>query len=124
MTGAAARRRGDEGGATAFACIALAGLIVLTVVIAQVGAAVVARHRAQAAADLGALAAAGLLTEGPEAGCAEAGTLAKRMGVSVRQCEVEQWDVVVVVVAEVSFGVFGARTVSATARAGPVDESE
>ncbi|GEM35467.1 hypothetical protein NN3_64740 [Nocardia neocaledoniensis NBRC 108232] len=123
MTGASTRRTNHEGGATAFACVALAGLIVLTVVIAQVGAAVVARHRAQAAADLGSLAAASLLTEGPEAGCAEAGTLARRMGVSVRRCVVEQWDVVVAVEAEVSFGVFGARTVSATARAGPVDES-
>lgn len=123
MTGARTRRTNDEGGATAFACIALAGLIVLTLVIAQLGAVVVARHRAQAAADLGALAAASLLTAGAEAGCAEAGTLGRRMGMGVRRCVVEQWDVVVVVEADVSFGVFGARTVSAAARAGPVAES-
>ncbi|MFE3546597.1 Rv3654c family TadE-like protein [Nocardia sp. NPDC059177] len=115
--------RGDGGGATAFACIALAGLICLTVLVGQVGAVVVARHRAQAAADLGALAAAGLLVEGAEAGCAEAGVVAGRMGVGVRRCVVQQWDVVVGVEANVSFGVFGVRTVVASARAGPVDES-
>ncbi|MFC4124271.1 Rv3654c family TadE-like protein [Nocardia rhizosphaerae] len=113
----------DAGGATVFACVALAGLLGLTLVIGQVGAVVVARHRAQAAADLGALAAASVLTEGADVGCAEAGEVARRMAVRVRRCAVEQWDVVVVVAADTSFGVFGVRTVSAAARAGPVEES-
>ncbi|WP_336087603.1 Rv3654c family TadE-like protein [Nocardia sp. SSK8] len=115
-------RGGDLGGASALACFALAGLICLTVVVGQVGAAVAARHRAQAAADLGALAAAGRLVEGADAGCAVAGEVAGRMGVGVRGCVVEQWDVMVQVRAEVSFGVFGVRTVVASARAGPVEE--
>lgn len=115
--------RADRGGATAFACFALAGLIVATLLVGHVGSVVAARHRAQAAADLGALAAAGRLVEGADAGCAAAGEVAGRMGAAVGRCAVEQWDVVVAVRAEVSFGVFGMRTVAATARAGPVDES-
>ncbi|WP_278260611.1 Rv3654c family TadE-like protein [Nocardia sp. AG03] len=119
-------RRGaeaDRGGATAFACFALAGLIAVTLLVGNVGAVVVARHRAQAGADLAALAAAGRLVEGADAGCAMAGEVAGRMGVRVGRCAVEQWDVVVVVRTEVAFGAFGRRAVVATARAGPVDES-
>ncbi|MFD6455746.1 Rv3654c family TadE-like protein [Nocardia sp. NPDC060220] len=104
--------------------MALAGLICLTLLVGQVGVAVVARHRAQGAADLGALAAAGLLAESAETACGEAGEIARRMGVRVRRCSVAQWDVVVDVEANVSAGVFGMRTVQASARAGPVEENE
>ncbi|MGY0502752.1 Rv3654c family TadE-like protein [Nocardia sp. FBN12] len=114
---------GDGGGATVFVCVVLAALICFTLVVAQVGAVVVARHRAQGAADLGALGAAVVLVEGAEAGCAEAGEVARRMGVRVRRCLVAQWDVVVDVEANVSAGVFGVRTVRASARAGPVEEN-
>ncbi len=106
-----------------FVCVALAALICFTLVIAQVGAVVVARHRAQGAADLGALAAAVVLVEGADAGCAQAGEVARRMAAEVRRCVVAQWDVVVDVEANVSAGVFGARTVRACARAGPVEEN-
>ncbi|MGW6729877.1 Rv3654c family TadE-like protein [Nocardia sp. NPDC055029] len=124
MIGSVARRLArDAGGATAFACLALAGLIALTMVIGQMGVVVVARHRAQAAADLGALGAASVLAEGAEAACAEAVEVARRMGERVRRCTVAQWDVVVAVEANASFGVFGVRTVSAAARAGPVADS-
>ncbi|MDO3650712.1 Rv3654c family TadE-like protein [Nocardia mangyaensis] len=124
--GATARTGGltsDAGGATAFACIALAALIALTLLISQVGVAVVARHRAQAAADLGALAAVGLLVEGPEAGCAQATELARRMGARVARCVVEHWDVEVTVEVTVTLGIFGNRTVRVAARAGPVDDT-
>ncbi|WP_312032661.1 Rv3654c family TadE-like protein [Nocardia coubleae] len=114
---------GDQGGATAFACIALAGLICSTLMVGQVGAVVVARHRVQAAADLGALAAAGALVEGAEVGCAEADDVARRMGARVSRCEVEQWDAVVTVERQVGLGVFGVRSVVGAARAGPVEES-
>ena len=124
MTGARVRvPAGDAGGATVFACTALAALIALTLVIGQVCAVVVGRHRAQAAADLGAMGAASVLAEGAEAACAEAVEVGRRMGVRVARCVAEQWDVVVAVEANASFGVFGARTIAAAARAGPVDES-
>ncbi|MGV9301526.1 Rv3654c family TadE-like protein, partial [Amycolatopsis sp. NPDC003676] len=92
-------------------------------VIGQVGVVVVARHRAQAAADLGALGAASVLAEGAEAACAEAAEVGRRMGARVARCVVEQWDVVVVVEANATFGVFGVHVIAAAARAGPVDES-
>lgn len=63
--------RGEAGAATVFAALALAGLLGLTVLVGQVGAAVVARHRVQAAADLAALAAAGALVYGAVEACAE-----------------------------------------------------
>lgn len=116
-------RKGERGSATAFVCLALTALIALTVLIAQIGATVAARHRAQSAADLAALAAAGLLIDGPDAGCAEAAALARRMSARVDRCQVEQWDAVVTVTATTSFGAFGKRVVSAAARAGPVDAS-
>ncbi|GAB2652588.1 Rv3654c family TadE-like protein [Nocardia goodfellowii] len=114
---------GDErGGATVLACLALAGLIAVTLLISQVGAAVVARHRVQAAADLAALAGAGALGEGVEAGCAAAGDIARLMRARVRTCSVSQWDVTVTAERNVPMGLFGARVVSAIARAGPVED--
>ncbi|MFI7664461.1 Rv3654c family TadE-like protein [Nocardia sp. NPDC049526] len=123
--GGAGRRgvtvRRDEGVATVFACLALAALIGATLLIAQVGAVVVARHRAQAAVDLAALAAAGELARGADVGCTEAGEIARRMGVRIQQCEVVQWDATVTVEGNVPMGLLGKRTVRAVARAGPVE---
>lgn len=113
--------RRDEGVATVFACLALAALIGATLLIAQVGIVVVARHRAQAAADLAALAAAGGLAHGADVGCAEAEEIARRMGVWIQQCEVVQWDATVTVEGNVPMGLLGKRTVHAVARAGPVE---
>lgn len=116
------RGRADDGGATVLACLALAGLIGATLLVSQVGVVVVARHRVQAAADLGALAAAGALEQGAEAGCAQAIELARRMRVRIRECEVAQWDATVTVEGNVPIGLFGNRTVRAVARAGPVED--
>uniref|UniRef100_UPI0035A2499D Rv3654c family TadE-like protein n=1 Tax=Nocardia pseudovaccinii TaxID=189540 RepID=UPI0035A2499D len=113
--------RRDDGVATVFACLALAALIGATLLIAQVGSVVVARHRAQAAADLAALAAAGELARGADVGCAEGAEIARRMGVRIQQCEVVQWDVIVTVEGNVPMGLLGKRTVRAVARAGPVE---
>ncbi|WP_433758299.1 Rv3654c family TadE-like protein [Nocardia sp. CA-135398] len=114
--------RRDEGVATVFACLALAALIGATLLIAQLGAVVVARHRAQSAADLAALAAAGELMHGADAGCAEAGEIARRMGVRIQNCEVVQWDATVTVERNVPMGLLGKQTVRAVARAGPVED--
>ncbi|MGW5312432.1 Rv3654c family TadE-like protein [Nocardia thailandica] len=113
--------RGDRGGATVAACLALAGLLCATVLVGQVGVVVVARHRAQAAADLGALAGAAALAAGPAEACARAAEPAPWMGAVLRRCVVEQWDVEVSVEVETELGVLGTRTVWGIARAGPVD---
>ncbi len=82
---------------------------------AYVGSAVVARHRAQAAADLAALAGAARLPAGAAAACARATAVAREMRVDDARCEVDALDVVVAVRVAVAFG--GAAR--AAARAGP-----
>ena len=100
----------------------MAGLIAMTVACAYVGAAVVARHRVQAAADLAALAAAGRLTHGAAAACAHAAAVADAMDTRVVECSVTGVDVVVAVELTVTLGRLGPGTARAVARAGPVDE--
>jgi secretion/DNA translocation related TadE-like protein len=80
------------------------------------GSVVVARHRAQAAADLAALAAAARLPAGVAAACTRAAAVARRMNVDDAGCRVDGLDVVITV--RVAVAVAGAA--QATARAGPV----
>ncbi len=82
-----------------------------------IGSAVVARHRAQAAADLGALAAAGRLPAGPDAACVVATQLIRRMRADRVDCTLQGLDVVVTVEVTLPFAAFG--TARAAARAGP-----
>jgi secretion/DNA translocation related TadE-like protein len=98
-------------------------VILLTITIGgvYVGSAVIARHRAQAAADLAAVAAAVNLVEGAPAACSRASALALAMSTAVTQCVVEDLDVVVTVEASVPLGRFAAGPARATARAGPVE---
>lgn len=82
-----------------------------------VGSVVVARHRAQAAADLAALAAAGRLPAGPDAACAWATKLAREMRADHVECTVQGLDVVVTV--QIALPYTGWGTARAAARAGP-----
>ena len=93
----------------------VAVLLCVTGAGAYLGSVVVARHRAQAAADLAALAAAARLPSGPAAACARASALAGEMGVDDTRCEADDLDVVITVRVRVVFA--GAAT--ASARAGP-----
>jgi secretion/DNA translocation related TadE-like protein len=107
----------DRGSASLVAVAMMAVLLAFTVGGVYVGSAVIARHRAQAAADLAALAAAGRLAEGADAACAQASVVAQAMRTAVTQCVVEDLDVVVTVEAPVALGVWG--PARAAARAGP-----
>ena len=97
-------------------------MIVIVVTIAlvgvRVGSAVIARHRAQAAADLAALAAAARLPSGPAAACQAALDVTAAMGAELAGCAVEELDVVVGVVVDVGGWIGG--QAHASARAGPV----
>nr|WP_235616587.1 Rv3654c family TadE-like protein [Mycobacterium montefiorense] len=84
---------------------------------AYLGSVVVARHRAQAAADLAALAAAARLPAGTGAACVRASAVARAMRVDDVVCRVDDLDVVVIVHVAVPF----AGVAQAAARAGPVD---
>lgn len=113
--------RNDEGGVTVLAAFALAALLVILVAVVHVGSAVGGRHRAQAAADLSALAAAGALDRGIADACAAGGVIVERMGAVMTSCVVENWDVVVGVSITLPLGQFGLRDAVAAARAGPVE---
>jgi secretion/DNA translocation related TadE-like protein len=86
---------------------------------AYLGSVVVARHRAQAAADLAALAAAARLASGVAAACGRATAVAREMRVDDAECAVDGLDVIVTVRVAVGF----AGVARAAARAGPVGSS-
>jgi secretion/DNA translocation related TadE-like protein len=88
----------------------MAVLLAFTVGGFHIGSAVVARHRAQAAADLAALAAAARVPEGAAAACDKASVIAQAMSVAVVDCAVDALDVVITV---------RAGKAHAAARAGP-----
>jgi secretion/DNA translocation related TadE-like protein len=99
----------------------MAVLMVLTIGGAVVGSAVIARHRAQAAADLAALSAAGRLASGPDAACASAASLSAAMAAAMATCTLDELDVVVTVEVPVGLGRWGVHVARASARAGPDD---
>lgn len=99
----------------------VAALLSITGGSVYLGAAVVARHRAQAAADLAALAAAARLAAGPETACAQAKAVARQMRVSTTGCDVDDLDVVVTVDVRLAVGGWG--SARAAARAGPADKA-
>ncbi|WP_236147319.1 Rv3654c family TadE-like protein [Mycolicibacterium sp. CH28] len=97
----------------------IAALVALTLLGVEIGSAVVARHRAQAAADLAALAAAIWLPRGVDVACREAAGVSSAMRAVVTGCVVEDLDVVVTV--DVATGRLPGGRARAAARAGPVD---
>lgn len=94
----------------------VAVLLFITAAGVYVGSVVVARHRAQAAADLGALAGAAALPQGASVACARARAVVSAMRVRDVECVVQDLDLVVSV--EIAVPVAGAAR--AGARAGPV----
>lgn len=99
----------------------MAVVLAATVGAVHIGSAVVARHRAQAAADMAALAAATVLPAGPDAACEKATTLARAMGATATSCSVDGLDVVVTVDVPMALGEWGVGPAHAVARAGPTD---
>lgn len=111
------RSRDDRGAATVVAAAAVAVLLFVTAAGVYLGSVVAARHRAQAAADLGALAGAAALPQGVSVACARATSVVRQMRVRAVECVVQDLDVVVSV--EVAVPAVG--VARAAARAGPVD---
>lgn len=114
------RREDERGAATVVAAMAMTLLVALTAAGVYLGAAVVARHRAQAAADLAAVTGATMLVGGPVSACEQAAAVAARMGAHLTACDITGLDVVVSVDVEVNLGRFAAGPARAQARAGPV----
>ncbi|AQT81998.1 hypothetical protein B1R94_26175 [Mycolicibacterium litorale] len=111
-------RADDRGAATVLAAVLIVVLVAVTLGGVHLGSAVVARHRAQAAADLAALAAAIWLPGGSAAACREAAGVSRAVGATLSACTVEDLDVVVTIDV-VTGGLTGGRA-QAKARAGPV----
>ena len=98
--------RRDEAGVVTLWGVAMIGLLALVAVVAFALVGVVAGHRrAQAAADLAALAGAQALRDGGDA-CASAARLAARNDGELPRCGVDQWSVEVAVLVRVP-GLFG-----------------
>ena len=113
--------RGDAGSATVWVLATGIVLVLAAVAFAMAGAATVARHRAQAAADLAALAGALLAGDGEEAACQRAADVSARNGARLADCRLEGFDVVVAV--EVAPArIVGIGVARGAARAGPVED--
>ena len=109
----------DRGSAAVYVLAAAALVIAAGVAEAEVGAAVVARHRAATAADLGALAAASTALRGGPAACAVADRVAKANAARLSGCALVGVDAVVTTTVRPA-GIAAAWGVAqVTARAGP-----
>lgn len=114
--------RDDRGYATIVGAFAVAALAATVIAFLYIGGAVTARHRAQSAADLAALAAAADHVRAAPNPCDTARRLvaAQQTGARLQQCTVEDIDVLVSVAVRIHLGPFGIRDATAQARAGPV----
>lgn len=108
----------DRGAATVVACVGAVVLLVVTGLAVHVGAAVLARQRAEAGADLAALAGAAQLLRGAGFACAAADEVARANGVVVTGCRTDGLDLLVEVAVDVG-GALGGAAVG-RARAGPI----
>lgn len=110
----------DRGSATIW--VLAVGVVIVLVGLfgAALGAARTARQQARVAADFGALAGAGHALDGEAAACRTAGEVARANGARLAACRLDGLDVLVSTQVTVSPLPWLTRTVTATARAGPV----
>ncbi|WP_286150365.1 Rv3654c family TadE-like protein [Mycobacterium sp. 1164985.4] len=113
------RVRADRGSTSLIGAVMIAAVVTTAVGAGYLGVAVTARHRAQATADLAALAAAHRFASGIEEACTWAAAVADAMRTEMVQCEADDLDIVVAVQVPVVLGRFGVGTARALARAGP-----
>jgi secretion/DNA translocation related TadE-like protein len=116
----AAQSEADDGSATIWSVGGIAVLLLVAAAVLTMGSVVQTRHRATAAADLAALAAATYAPDGPPAACDRARWVTDQMRVHLASCVVTGWDALV----EVSVGLPGELSrfgqVTEHSRAGPV----
>jgi len=112
--------RDDRGVATVYACLGIVVLLAITGLGVRLGAATLARQRAETGADLAALAGAAKVLQGPDVVCANVVRVAVANGVEVQTCSVVGTEVLVTVIARAGAGPFGG-IATGRARAGPVE---
>ncbi|MDP4500656.1 Rv3654c family TadE-like protein [Nonomuraea turcica] len=113
----------ERGSATIWGVALMGLLMAVATAFATVGAARVARHRVNNAADMSALAAARLALFDPEGACARAAALAAENGVELTRCEINDEVADVWTSLPISLPIVGTRTVSGRARAGPAERT-
>lgn len=113
--------RRDRGVATVWAASAVAVLLSVMVFGISFGLAVVGRHRAEAAADLAALAAAAHAVDGEQVACAYGDRVVAAMGGTLRSCRLEGWRVSVEVEVRAAVPLLPTGTAYGRARAGPYE---
>ena len=101
------RRTPDAGVATVWAAAAVAVLTTVLAACLHLGAALLARHRAESAADLAALAAAREAVRGEAPACRRAAEIAAAMGGEVARCRLVGWNALVEVRVAVPFALPG-----------------
>jgi secretion/DNA translocation related TadE-like protein len=110
----------DGGVATVLSAVVCLSLAVVLWLGSQVGMAIVARNRAEGAADLGALAAASYALQGQDVACARAEWVTRSMHTVILQCGLDGWAARLEVRAEGS-GLLAEFVAVGHARAGPVE---
>ena len=120
MTFRSRRTESDRGAGTIF--VLALGLLLVAAGVAgsAVGAARVGRHEARTAADLGALAGAVRVVDGPPAACARAALLVAANDAVLTSCDVHYLEIVIYVEVVVTPLPGLTRHARAGARAGPV----
>ena len=111
----------DEGVATVLSAVLSLALLAVAWFGYQLGAVVLARHRAEGAADLAALAAAAQVVRGQDSACERASRVAEEMRVRITECRVDGRDARVCTAAEPPGVPLHLAVVRARARAGPVN---
>lgn len=101
------------------AAIGSASMLAILLIGLQLAGAVIARHRAEAAADVAALAGAAAVLLDVGAACSRAGEIAAANGARLTGCAIQEMDLTVTVAVPVSLGILGGAA-SGRARAGPV----
>ncbi|MEU8200821.1 Rv3654c family TadE-like protein [Streptosporangium sp. NPDC049046] len=115
------RESAQRGSATIWTVGLMALVFAVAVAVVFAGMARVARHRAQSAADLSALAAARLAFADPDRSCLRASSLAADNKARITRCSLSEGGVAdIEVVMEVSLPLKGPVSITSRARAGPV----
>lgn len=109
---------GDCGSASVLVLSLAVVLVLVGAVLVAVGGAVVARHRAQSAADLGALAAAQQALDGEAGACAAARGVVEAVGARLHGCALQGADAVVVAVVDLHGRLASLGPAHGSARAG------
>ncbi|MFL6141871.1 MAG: Rv3654c family TadE-like protein [Labedaea sp.] len=112
----------ERGSATIVAVTGIAVIMLVIGSVVAIGSATVTRRRAEAAADLAALAAATSAVSGTERACARARWVAQRMRAELTSCRLSGWDALVEILVQPPDLLLGLGSATARARAGPVDK--